>query len=150
MLNAAAQDGVYLNFSEDDDRWHVGYTGTLHGVDRYGIKRIKGIGSGYRTSDESVEAQRRLGDVKAGGTAAAPGMSVHNLGTAVDFQFSDDDAIAAKQVEWLHNEGWKYGFVPYSPEGKEEPNYNLTINDKEVWHFDWRPDWVEKNRERFN
>ena len=68
-------------------------------------------------------------------------MSTHNLGAAVDFQFSEDDAIAAKQVEWLHKEGWKYGFVPYSLEGKGDPDYSLTLNDDEVWHFDWRPEY---------
>ena len=138
MIDAAAKEGIYLNFTEDDDRWDIG---------RKGISRIKGAGSGYRSFDESVEAKKRLGDV-----AAEPGMSTHNLGAAVDFQFSDDDALAAKQVEWLHREGWKYGFVPYSLDGQGEPDYSLRwergedgkIKRNESWHFDWRPEY--KNR----
>ena len=136
MMKAARDKGVYINFTEDDSRLDVS---------KKGIKWVKGVGSGFRSLDESVEAKKRLGDV-----AAEPGFSTHNLGTGIDIQFSDDDAIAQKQLEWMHNEGWKYGFVPYSPEGKEEPKYKLTLDDKEVWHFDWRPDWVEQNRERFN
>ena len=140
MLKAASEDGIYLNFTEDDPRFER---------DGFKVSWNKGAGSGFRKKEDSERLYNELGEK----VAAKPGFSTHNLGTGVDFEFSSDDAVAAKQVEWLHREGWKYGFVPYSPEGKGDPDYSLRwergedgkIKLNEAWHFDWRPDWVQKN-----
>ena len=134
MIDDAAKVGIYLNFTEDDSR----FVKTGEGL-KTRIKWKKGSGSGYRTK----EGSERLLAEKGSDIAAKPGYSTHNLGTGVDFQFSADDVEAEKQREWLHREGWKYGFVPF-PNEKGEPDYSLTLDDNEVWHFDWRPEYKKR------
>ena len=134
MIDDAAKVGIYLNFTEDDSR----FVKTGKGL-KTRIKWKKGSGSGYRTK----EGSERLLAEKGSDIAAKPGYSTHNLGTGVDFQFSADDVEAEKQREWLHREGWKYGFVPF-PNEKGEPDYSLTLDDNEVWHFDWRPEYKKR------
>jgi len=84
--------------------------------------------------------------------AADPGYSTHNLGAGIDFAFSADYDTAVKQLNWLKENGAKYGFEPYSLNGTGEPNYNLNLHptdhtkdDDEVWHWDYRPDLMETN-----
>ena len=132
MMKAASDKGIYINFAEDDPRLEK--TGEGLGTR---LKWNPGAGSGFRKKKDSERLFNELGEE----IAAKPGFSTHNLGAGIDIQFSDDNAIAQKQLEWMHNEGWKYGFVPYSLEGKGDPDYSLTLNDNEVWHFDWRPEY---------
>ena len=124
LLDAAAAENIFLNFSAE-----------------------KGYGSGYRSLKGSEKAKAEA--IKKGkpDLAAEPGHSTHNLGAGVDFSFSSDYDTAVKQLNWLKENGAKYGFFPYSPGGKGEPDYNLNLHptdfnkdDPENWHWDYRPD----------
>jgi hypothetical protein len=129
LVDAAAKENIFLNFSPE-----------------------KGYGSGYRSLKGSEKAKAKA--IKEGKPhlAAEPGQSTHNLGAGVDFSFSSDYDTAVKQLNWLKENGAKYGFFPYSPSGKGEPDYNLNLHptdfkkdDPENWHWDYRPDLMETN-----
>ena len=66
MLDAAAKDGVFLNFSPQQN-----------------------YGSGYRTRAGSAKALSLGGD----NAVAQPGESTHNLGAGVDFYGLDEKAL---------------------------------------------------------
>ena len=66
MLDAAAKDGVFLNFSHQ-----------------------KNYGSGYRTRAGSAKALSLGGD----NAVAQPGESTHNLGAGVDFSHLDEKSL---------------------------------------------------------
>jgi len=135
MLDAAAADNVLLNFSPEDN-----------------------YGSGYRTREGS-----HLAYIQDPSKAAKPGQSMHNLGTAVDFEFDlkslkiggkslvTDSQKAEAQLEWLKENGPKYGFFPWSEGGKGtreeamERLQNLKLDSHESWHWDYRPDLMETN-----
>lgn len=123
MLDAAAGNNIFLNFSPEDN-----------------------YESGYRPREGSAVAYAMNPE-----KAAKPGESVHNLGAAVDFTFSTDKAEAKKQLEWLKENGPKYGFFPWTEGGKgssEEVNkllQTLKVDDHEYWHWDYRPDLMENN-----
>lgn len=128
MLKAASDDGIYLNFSEDDSRLDVS---------KKGIKWVKGYGSGYRT----VKGSQNAIDSGNPDAIAKPGYSTHNLGTGVDFNFSLDNDIAADQLLWLQENGPRFGFWGYSEKGEGTPNMNMKLNESEYHHWDFRPDW---------
>ena len=123
LLDVAATQNIFLNFSPEDN-----------------------YGSGYRTREGSAVAYAMNPE-----KAAKAGQSVHNLGAAVDFTFSKEDATAEKQLEWLKENGPKYGFFPWSEGGvgsREEAIerlQNLKLGDHEYWHWDYRPDLMENN-----
>ena len=129
LIDDAAKAGIYLNFSPE-----------------------KGYGSGYRTFKGSEKAKAEMTKKGTPHLAADPGYSTHNLGAGIDFAFSADYDTAVKQLNWLKENGAKYGFAPYSPNGTGEPDYNLNLHptdhtkdDDEVWHWDYRPDLMETN-----
>ena len=135
LLDAAASQNIFLNFSPEDN-----------------------YESGYRTREGS-----QLAYVMNPETAAKPGESVHNLGAAVDFTFdigslniggkkvATDTTKAKAQLEWLKTNGPKYGFFPWTEGGKGsreevmEKLKNLKVGDHEYWHWDYRPDLMETN-----
>ena len=123
MLDAAAGNNIFLNFSPEDN-----------------------YGSGYRSRKGSAVAYA-MNPAKA----ARPGESVHNLGSAVDFTFSKDDVTAKAQLEWLKENGPKYGFFPWTERGEGSKEkvvellQTLKVGDHEYWHWDYRPDLMENN-----
>jgi len=120
LIDDASKNGIFFNFSEESN-----------------------YGSGYRT----YKGSKKAFDLDPS-KAAKPGFSTHNLGAAVDFSFSKDDETAAAQLEWLKNNGPKYGFFPWTEGGKgsiEEINErlkNLQVDDHEFWHWEYRPDLI--------
>lgn len=100
------------------------------------------ITSGYR----KPEIQKYLHDFwiqiegnQAINEVAEPGLSEHQLGSAIDFTDSsinfagvDDRFANSKGGKWLQANGYKYGFVMSFPEGKQ----NVTGFTYEPWH--WR------------
>ena len=128
LIDDAYKEGVSLNFSEESN-----------------------YGSGYRTFEGSQRAKAIATRKGKADTAAIPGYSTHNLGSAIDFKFSNDDATANAQLEWLKKNGPKYGFFPWSEGGagsREEAMerlQNLKLGDHEFWHWDYRPDLMETN-----
>ena len=137
MLDAAAKEGIYLNFSDQTN-----------------------YSSGYRPFEESI-----LAYVEDKSKAAVPGYSTHNLGTAVDFEWDKNDlGLAREQLEWVQENGPKYGFFGFSKGGegtdiKKMQNKKIPANfiernvfrkgkdwdTYENWHFDYRPDLMETN-----
>ena len=128
LIDDAYKEGVSFNFSEESN-----------------------YGSGYRTFEGSQKAKAIATRKGKADTAAIPGYSTHNLGSAIDFKFSNDDATANAQLEWLKKNGPKYGFFPWSEGGagsREEAMerlQNLKLGDHEFWHWDYRPDLMETN-----
>jgi len=128
LIDDAYKEGVSFNFSEESN-----------------------YGSGYRTFEGSQRAKAIATRKGKADTAAIPGYSTHNLGSAIDFKFSNDDATANAQLEWLKKNGPKYGFFPWSEGGagsREEAMerlQNLKLGDHEFWHWDYRPDLMETN-----
>ena len=98
------------------------------------------IDSGYRSYDyqEFVLKKNILekGD-EAYATVALPGASEHQTGLAVDIAYYRDgvytDAVCDgdKEVEWLKENSYKFGFVLRYPKGKE----SITHISYEPWHY---------------
>jgi zinc D-Ala-D-Ala carboxypeptidase len=74
---------------------------------------------------------REMGKAKADRESAPPGMSQHQLGTAVDFGSITDDFAQTKAGKWLFahagDSGWSLSF----PEGYEK----ITGYRWECWHY---------------
>ena len=134
MLDAAAKDGVFLNFSPQEN-----------------------YGSGYRTKKGSRKA------LEMGGrnAVAQPGYSTHNLGAGVDFKNLDKKSLAWLQ-ENGPKYGF-FGYSEYGkgtdkekmlskkvPTGRLEKilSVNRGPSAKETFeyhHWDYRPDLMETN-----
>jgi len=109
-------------------------------AERDGVELM--ITSGYR----KPEIQKYLYDFwiqvegdKAINEIAEPGLSEHQLGTAIDLTDSsinfagvDDRFADSKGGKWLQANAYKYGFTMSFPEGKQ----NITGFTYEPWH--WR------------
>ena len=134
MLDAAAKDGVFLNFSSQEN-----------------------YGSGYRTKKGSQKA------LDMGGTnaVAQPGYSTHNLGTGVDFEGLDEKSLAWLQENGpkygffgysKHGKGMdkEEMLSKKRPTGRVEKllSFNRGPSAKETFeyhHWDYRPDLMETN-----
>lgn len=83
----------------------------------------EGIDIGITDSYRPLAVQERLAKEKGlysqGGLAAVPGTSNHGWGVATDL---DMDGPA---LEWMRENGWRYGFVEDVP--------------REPWHWTYRP-----------
>ena len=134
MLDAAAKDGVFLNFSSQEN-----------------------YGSGYRTKKGSQKA------LDMGGTnaVAQPGYSTHNLGAGVDFKSLDKKSLTWLQENGpkygffgysKHGKGEdKEAMLSKKvPTGRVEKilSVNRGPSAKETFeyhHWDYRPDLMETN-----
>ena len=99
------------------------------------------ITSGYRSYTTQQYAfnywARYVGLAEAGGFAASPGYSEHQLGTTVDIMSAENNFKATSYMGqtqvgiWLKDNAYKYGFVQSYPEGKTE----ITGYNYEPWHY---------------
>jgi len=93
------------------------------------------FGSSYRSYDYQVtvyENEVKLyGREQADRESARPGLSQHQLGTAMDFSPIADTFADTKQGKWLAAHAWEYGFSLSYPEGYE----NVTGYKHESWHY---------------
>lgn len=69
-------------------------------------------------------------------TAARPGHSEHQLGTALDFKSEgaanvDQGWRYEPAGEWMRENAWRFGFIESYPLGKE----TVTCYDHEPWHY---------------
>lgn len=70
-------------------------------------------------------------------TVALPGQSEHQTGLALDFAliinniYVDNFDDSFKEVKWIHENAYKYGFILRYPEGKED----ITGFSYEYWHL---------------
>lgn len=78
-----------------------------------------GITDSYRPLAVQERLAREKGLYSQGGLAAVPGTSNHGWGVATDL---DLDGAA---LDWMRENGWKYGFVEDVP--------------REPWHWTYRP-----------
>lgn len=111
MTEAAAEDGLYLQFSSAfrDE----GYQATLYNnyVAQYGVE----------TADE---------------ISSRPGYSDHQTGLALDFveqgpaDFTEDFEFTTTG-QWLLEHAYEYGFILRYPKGKED----ITGYNYEPWHY---------------
>lgn len=67
---------------------------------------------------------------------AIPGTSEHNLGLAVDIvalshQTLDESLMDTKEIKWLYENSYRYGFIVRYPQGKSE----ITKIMYEPWHY---------------
>ncbi len=98
------------------------------------------IDSGYRSYDYQEQVLKKnileKGD-EAYFTVALPGASEHQTGLAIDIAYYRDgvytDAVCDgdKEVEWLKENSYKFGFVLRYPKGKE----SITHISYEPWHY---------------
>lgn len=99
------------------------------------------VDSGYRP----YEYQERIfnkfveekGMEEAKKLVALPGTSEHQTGLAFDValirngKYIDDFPEDAREIKWLHENCYKYGFILRYPKGQE----NITGYSYEPWHF---------------
>lgn len=88
-----------------------------------------GLNSGYRNLKEQEKLYNKAvkndeRDKEGNLLAKKPGESNHNLGTAVDLNYTDEG------YQWLLDNAERFGFFPYQ-EG-------LNPDDPEAWHWDFR------------
>ncbi|MFW0871110.1 MAG: M15 family metallopeptidase [Patescibacteria group bacterium] len=92
------------------------------------------VNSAYRSSVEQQAMYERFADNagvdEQGERAALPGLSEHQLGTAIDI--SSYPSATASGYEWLAENAYKYGFVLSYPDGAQD----ITQYQYEPWH--WR------------
>ena len=75
--------------------------------------------------------------VSAYNTVALPGQSEHQTGLALDFAliinniYVDNFDDSFKEVKWIHENAYKYGFILRYPKGKED----ITGFSYEYWHL---------------
>ncbi len=98
-----------------------------------GVKLV--VGSAYRSFEyqKTVFARtvRELGQAKAESLSAHPGLSQHQLGTALDFSPIDEAFAATKAGRWTAANAGRFGFSLSYPQGLS----GLTGYDSESWHF---------------
>jgi D-alanyl-D-alanine carboxypeptidase len=91
--------------------------------------------STYRSYEYQVGVYDRevkqYGQERADRESARPGMSQHQLGTAVDFGSITDAFAGTKQGRWLQAHAWEYGFSLSYPDGYEQ----VTGYRHESWHY---------------
>ena len=77
------------------------------------------------------------GKEKADTYSARPGHSEHQTGLALDFaliinnMYVDNFDDSFNEVQWIHNNAYKYGFILRYPKGKED----ITGFSYECWHL---------------
>ncbi len=91
--------------------------------------------SGYRSYEyqKSVYARevKTYGQETADRESARPGMSQHQLGTAIDFGSITDAFADTRAGRWMAAHAWEYGFSLSFPKGYEE----ITGYRHESWHY---------------
>ncbi len=100
------------------------------------------IMSGYRTYDYQEKIYNKLISEKGLNYAfrhiAPPGASEHQTALAIDICvyrnnrcYIEHDITNFKEIEWLHNNAYRFGFILRYPEGCED----ITGYNYEPWHF---------------
>lgn len=99
------------------------------------------VDSGYRSYNYQEQVfdnfVRKYGYKKAIHTVAYPGSSEHQTGLCFDIGYmyngiyNDDVKEDDKEVKWLMENSYKYGFILRYPKGKED----ITGYNFEPWHF---------------
>lgn len=74
---------------------------------------------------------REMGKAEAERVSAPPGMSQHQLGTAIDFGSITDEFATTAQSQWLAAHAASYGFTLSFPKGMEP----VTGYMWESWHY---------------
>ena len=91
--------------------------------------------SGYRSYDMQKKTHEywinELGEEEALKVSAKPGLSQHQLGTAIDFNSLQDSFALTAEGKWLLENAYKYGFILSYPEGYED----ITGYSYEPWHY---------------
>ena len=99
------------------------------------------IDSGYRSYEYQEKiwntSLKKFGLDKTKKQVALPGTSEHQTGLAIDIAYyqdglySDDVKSSDKEVKWLQNNSYKYGFILRYPKDKEK----ITGYNYEPWHY---------------
>lgn len=93
------------------------------------------ISSSYRSYEYQkttfARAVAEMGEKEAARVSARPGMSQHQLGTAVDFGSISDDFASTKAAAWLEINAKNFGFSLSYPRGME----SVTGYMWESWHY---------------
>jgi len=101
--------------------------------------RRDGVTLVFSSSYRSYEYQDGLfkryaaahGEAEASRFSARPGMSQHQLGTAIDFGSIDDSFAQTAAGRWMAANAWRYGFSLSYPHGMEP----VTGYIWESWHY---------------
>jgi len=107
------------------------------------------VSSAYRSYDyqKTVFEQNvnEMGKAEAERVSAVPGMSQHQLGTAVDFGSISDEFAGSVAERWLASNAGKFGFSLSFPKDME----NITGYKWESWHYRYISPPAVELQERF-
>ena len=108
------------------------------------------VSSGYRSysSQKSIfenyakeEGGGSSGYEKAEAYSARPGHSEHSTGLAFDLVKASRAINGSKEMKWIIENCWKYGFINRYPAGKQD----ITGYDREDWHVRYvGKEWSQK------
>ena len=108
------------------------------------------VSSGYRSyaSQKSIfenyaksEGGGSQGYTKAEAYSARPGHSEHSTGLAFDLVKASRSINGSKEMKWILENCWKYGFINRYPAGKQD----ITGYDREDWHVRYvGKEWSKK------
>ncbi len=101
--------------------------------------RADGVTITFSSTYRSYEYQRGLyerevkmyGKEMADRESALPGLSQHQLGTAIDFGTISDGYEKTREGRWVSAHAWEYGFTLSYPSGYEQ----VTGYRYESWHY---------------
>lgn len=101
--------------------------------------REQGVTVTFSSTYRSFEYQRGVyerevkmyGKETADRESALPGMSQHQLGTAIDFGTISDGYEKTREGKWVTTHAWEYGFTLSYPPGYEQ----VTGYRYESWHY---------------
>jgi D-alanyl-D-alanine carboxypeptidase len=107
------------------------------------------VSSAYRSYDYQVTVFARnvqeMGKIEAERVSAPPGMSQHQLGTAIDFGSITDEFGDTAAGRWLSANAGKFGFSLSFPRGREA----ITGYRWESWHYRYISPQAAALQERF-
>ncbi|HVO38413.1 MAG TPA: M15 family metallopeptidase [Spirochaetia bacterium] len=108
-------------------------------MDMVHAARKQGVTITFSSTYRSFEYQRGVyerevkmyGKEGADRESALPGMSQHQLGTAIDFGTISDGYEKTREGAWVAEHAWEYGFTLSYPPGLED----VTGYRYESWHY---------------
>ena len=108
------------------------------------------VASGYRGYDSQKSIFENYAKSEGGGTqgyekaeaySARPGHSEHSTGLAFDLVKASRSINGSKEMKWIIENCWKYGFINRYPAGKQD----ITGYDREDWHVRYvGKEWAQK------
>jgi D-alanyl-D-alanine carboxypeptidase len=124
----ASRDGLSLRASAESALDEMARAAKKDGITLVASSTFRDCAYQKKIYERNV---REMGKAKADRESAPPGMSQHQLGTAVDFGSITDDFATTKAGKWLAAHAAEYGWSLSFPKGQEP----VTGYRWECWHY---------------